>query len=236
MADTSNRLFQPMYLILTCLSISSMHKKSIANHTWLGSCDIENFNRYIDIKKKSIISTISNYANVRNTNMFAWLGLRYTRFAVTICPALLNSLSVGALLARYRRTYYDRRGKSFSYNFHHWSGDIMWDIMFNTRNKSGISVHLSEISCSTLEINLVFPRTHVLFSIYYIVESEILRNTQWHIFHIFTSEDIDHVTFSIYTIFCLGLYNKQNITRWLEDRLLSSRVKNNILLTRCARS
>jgi hypothetical protein len=26
------------------------------------------------------------------------------------------------------------------------------------------------------------------------VESEIPRNTQWHIFHIFTSEDIDHVT------------------------------------------
>jgi hypothetical protein len=46
---------------------------------------------------------------------------------------------------------------------------------------------------------------------YYIVESEILRNTQWHIFHIFTSEDIDHVTFSIYTIFWSGLYNKQNI-------------------------
>jgi hypothetical protein len=41
-----------------------------------------------------------------------------------------------------------------------------------------------------------------------------------HIFtseNIFTCEDIDHVTFSIYTIFCLGLYNKQNITRWLED-------------------
>jgi hypothetical protein len=35
-----------------------------------------------------------------------------------------------------------------------------------------------------------------------------LRNAQWHIFHIFTSEDIDHMTFSIYTIFCLGLYNK----------------------------
>jgi hypothetical protein len=52
---------------------------------------------------------------------------------------------------------------------------------------------------------------------YYIVESEILRNTQWHIFHIFTSEDIEHVIFSIYTIFRLGLYNKQNITRWLED-------------------
>jgi hypothetical protein len=55
--------------------------------------------------------------------------------------------------------------------------------------------------------------------VYYIVESEILKNKQWDVFHIFTSEDIDHVTFSIYTIFCLGLqvYNKQNITRWLED-------------------
>ena len=58
---------------------------------------------------------------------------------------------------------------------------------------------------------------------YYIVESEILKNTQLDIFHIFTSEDIDHVTFSNlllcvkFTIFCLGLYNKQNITRWLED-------------------
>jgi hypothetical protein len=52
---------------------------------------------------------------------------------------------------------------------------------------------------------------------YYIVESEILKNTQWDIFHIFTSENIDHVTFSIYTNFCLGLYNKQNIARWLED-------------------
>ena len=29
-----------------------------------------------------------------------------------------------------------------------------------------------EISCSTLEINLVFPRTHVLFSIYYIFSHE----------------------------------------------------------------
>jgi hypothetical protein len=62
-------------------------------------------------------------------------------------------------------------------------------------------------------------RSHELCRImfYYIVESEILRNTQWHIFHISTTEDIDHVTFSIYTIFCLGLYNKQYITRWLED-------------------
>ena len=59
------------------------------------------------------------------------------------------------------------------------------------------------------------------YVIYYIVESEILKNTQRDIFHIFTSEDIDHVTFSIYTIFCLGLYNKQNITWWLEGSLRS---------------
>ena len=32
--------------------------------------------------------------------------------------------------------------------------------------------------------------------IYYIVKSEILKNTQRDIIHIFTSEDIDHVTFS----------------------------------------
>ena len=41
-----------------------------------------------------------------------------------------------------------------------------------------------------------------------------------------------------FTIFCLGLYNKQNITRWLEDIkiwLLSSRVKNNILLAALVR-
>jgi hypothetical protein len=50
----------------------------------------------------------------------------------------------------------------------------------------------------------------------YYTESEIglLRNTQWHIFHIFTSEYIDHVTFSIYTIFCLRLYNRQNISNY----------------------
>jgi hypothetical protein len=86
---------------------------------------------------------------------------------------------------------------------------------------------------------------HVMCSIciYYIVE--ILKNTQsqcqWDIFHIFTSEDIDDVTFSnllldllsvkFHEISCLGLYNKQNITRWLEDiGLLSSRVKNNIFV------
>ena len=55
----------------------------------------------------------------------ALFGLSCTRFAVTICHALLKSLSVGPLLAgmaRYRRTYCDRRGKSFSWHFHHWSG------------------------------------------------------------------------------------------------------------------
>ena len=35
-----------------------------------------------------------------------------------------------------------------------------------------------EISCSTLEINLVFPRTHVLFSIYHIYFLYILYNLQ----------------------------------------------------------
>jgi hypothetical protein len=45
----------------------------------------------------------------------------------------------------------------------------------------------------------------------------MLKNTQWDIFHIFTSEGTDQVTFSIYNFFCLGLYNKQNnITLWLE--------------------
>ena len=47
--------------------------------------------------------------------MFALFGLSCTRFAVTICPALLKSLSVGALLAgmaRYRWAYCDSRGKS----------------------------------------------------------------------------------------------------------------------------
>ena len=75
----------------------------------------------------------------RNTNMFAWLGLRYTRFAVTICPALLKSLSVGALLAgiaRYRRTYCDRRWKSFSWNFHHWSGSSSPSILGNCKYRA----------------------------------------------------------------------------------------------------
>jgi hypothetical protein len=35
-----------------------------------------------------------------------------------------------------------------------------------------------------------------LTKFYFIVESEILKNTQRNIFHIFTSEDIDHVTYS----------------------------------------
>jgi hypothetical protein len=58
---------------------------------------------------------------------------------------------------------------------------------------------------------------------YYIVESEILRNTQWHIFHIFTSEDIDHVTFSIYTIFCWDYIINRTLHGGLKIWLLSSR-------------
>jgi hypothetical protein len=72
---------------------------------------------------------------------------------------------------------------------------------------------------------------------YYIVESEILKNTQWHIFHIFTSEDIDHVTFSIYTIFTWDyIINRTLHDVGLNIWLLSSRVKNTIILTHCARS
>ena len=66
--------------------------------------------------------------------MFALFGLSCTRFAVTICHALLKSLSVGALLAgmaRYRRAYCDRRGKSFSWKFHHWSGSSSPSIVGN---------------------------------------------------------------------------------------------------------
>jgi hypothetical protein len=59
---------------------------------------------------------------------------------------------------------------------------VLGNTRFISRIEHDISLvrcaHLREVSCSTLEINLVFPSTHVLFSIYYIVESEILRNTQ----------------------------------------------------------
>ena len=59
---------------------------------------------------------------------------------------------------------------------------------------------------------------------YYIVESEILKNTQWDISSISSLVKIS-VTWLFpicfwawnFTTFCLGLYNKQNITRWLED-------------------
>ena len=36
-----------------------------------------------------------------------------------------------------------------------------------------------EISCSTLEINLVFPRTHVLFSIYFCVTDDASLPSQF---------------------------------------------------------
>ena len=85
-----------------------------------------NVSRFIYLYKLNsfAVRTILYKFSARNTNMFALFGLSCTRFAVTICPALLKSLSVGALLAgmaRYRRAYWDRRGKSFSWNFHPWS-------------------------------------------------------------------------------------------------------------------
>ena len=71
--------------------------------------------------------------------MFALFGLSCTRFAVTICPALLKSLSVGALLAgmaRYCQAYCDRRGKSFSWNFHHWSGSSSPSVVGNCKYRA----------------------------------------------------------------------------------------------------
>ena len=76
-------------------------------------------------QKQLLMSSISNLDgresrtilykfSARNTNMFALFGLSCTRFAVTICPALLKSLSVGALLAGVARY---RRAQSFSWNF-----------------------------------------------------------------------------------------------------------------------
>ena len=45
---------------------------------------------------------------------------------------------------------------------------------------------ISLISCSTLEINLVFPRSHVLFSIYYYMRlacfHDLPRYTSFHLF------------------------------------------------------
>ena len=49
---------------------------------------------------------------------------------------------------------------------------------------------------------------------YYVDASVWLENNQWHIFHILTSEDIDDV---IPPLFALNLYNKQKMTRRLED-------------------
>jgi hypothetical protein len=43
--------------------------------------------------------------------------------------------------------------------------------------------------------NGILSVLEALIKFCYVVESEILKNTQWNIFHIFTSEDIDHVTF-----------------------------------------
>jgi hypothetical protein len=79
----------------------------------------------------------------------------------------------------------------------------------------------------------------------YSIESEILKNTQRDIFHICTSEeDIDHMTFSnlllsvseISQFFAWDYIINRTLHGGLKISLLSSRVKNNILHTRCARS
>ena len=54
------------------------------------------------------------------------------------------------------------------------------------------TIFTKTILCKSLESTS--PNIYIYIYIYYIVESEILKNTQRDIFHIFTSEDIDHVT------------------------------------------
>ena len=100
-----------------------------------------NVERFIYLYKLNgfAVRTILYKFSARNTNMFALFGLSCTCFAVTICPALVKSLSVGALLAgmaRYRRAYCDRRGKSFSWNFHHWSGSSSPSIVGNCKYRA----------------------------------------------------------------------------------------------------
>ena len=54
--------------------------------------------------------------------MFALSGFSWARCGVTICPALLKSLSDGALLAwiaKYLRANWLRRGKSLTWILHH---------------------------------------------------------------------------------------------------------------------
>jgi hypothetical protein len=88
-----------------------------------------------------------------------------------------------------------------------------------------------------------YIQTQLKISFYYIVESEKLKNTQWDIFHIFTSEDIDHVTIwqfaferEISQFFAWDYIINIKLHAGLKIWLLSSRVKNNILFSHCARS
>ena len=66
--------------------------------------------------------------------MFALSGFSWARCGVTICPALLKSLSDGALLAwiaKYLRANWLRRGKSLPRILHHSSGSSSPSMMGN---------------------------------------------------------------------------------------------------------
>jgi hypothetical protein len=74
---------------------------------------------------------------------------------------------------------------------------------------------------------LLWFRLTICNVIYYIVESEILKNTQHlryfpYLLH-WRYRSRDNLTTCFwawnFTMFCLGLYIKQNITRWLEDMI-----------------
>jgi hypothetical protein len=82
-----------------------------------------------------------------------------------------------------------------------------------------------------------FQRFGGTYKLYFIVESGILKNTQWNILHIFTSEDIDHVTFSnlllsvkFHNLFAWDYIINRTLHGGLKIWLWSSSVKNNILL------
>jgi hypothetical protein len=61
-----------------------------------------------------------------------------------------------------------------------------------------------------------FNYKHWIIYIYYIVESEILKNTQRDIFHIFKVKisitwQFDNLLLQFFAIFCLELYNKRTL-------------------------
>ena len=68
--------------------------------------------------------------------MFGLSGFSWARCGVTICPALLKSLSDGALLAwiaKYLRANWLRRGKSLTWILHHSSGSSSPSMMGNCK-------------------------------------------------------------------------------------------------------